>query len=111
MMKKISAISLILLLLGSSISAVSAEWHYSYITAYDCVGNAKMYDRYGAMPVNWDFNAGNSIKIETNGWRSLHVNPKGWGNPQSDASWESVPTYIDLSPGSQYGSIDINGHE
>jgi hypothetical protein len=108
MMKKISAISLILLLLGSSISAVSAGWHYSYITAYDCVGNARLYDAYGAETVNWDFGAGRSIRIETNGWRRLHVNPLGWGNPQSDAHWDEVPTSVSLSPGSDWGSIDID---
>jgi hypothetical protein len=43
MMKKISAISLILLLLGSSISAVSAG-HYSTIYTGCCEGNWKMYN-------------------------------------------------------------------
>ncbi|GAA5819024.1 MAG: protein A9507_10960 [Methanobrevibacter sp. CfCl-M3] len=90
MMKKISAISIILLLLGCSISVVSAG-HYSVIYTGPCEGNLKMYTWGGDQTMNWDFSKNNEQRIYTDGWRRVHINPLGWFNPETDASWEYVP--------------------
>lgn len=83
------------MLLLCSVSAVAA--HYSAITTGDCEGNARLYTANGAETMNWNFYPDDYRGIDTDGWRKLVVNPSGWGNPNAVASWDSVPTHVQLN--------------
>ncbi|MDR2544776.1 MAG: hypothetical protein LBD03_04405 [Methanobrevibacter sp.] len=96
MMKKISAISLILLLLGGSISAVSART-YSTFHAGDCRGNLLMYNGNDQQTWNWDFNCnvnGGEATIWTDGFRKVDIDPLGWFNPHTYQGWDTVPSNV-----------------
>ncbi|MDR1818967.1 MAG: hypothetical protein LBR15_01795 [Methanobrevibacter sp.] len=108
MMKKISAISLILLLLGCSVSAVSAR-HYSNIYAHECKGNLLMYNGDNQQTWNWDFNCngnGGYAYIWTEGYRKVDINPLGWNNPHTYKGWNYFPDNLNMGYNGQ-GGIDL----
>ncbi|MEN6293785.1 MAG: hypothetical protein ABFC34_08820 [Methanobacterium sp.] len=95
MFKKNALIALMIVVLLCSVNAVAAA-HYSYITTNNCQGNFKIFNGNGQQTMNWDFGKNTQQRIVTDGWRRIYINPLGWGNPNTDIAFNSVPVNLNL---------------